>query len=665
MLDLYEREPLSLLVAAFLWGAVAATTLAGIANVGWGLVVARLGGPAFASKWTAALTAPFVEEIIKGLGVVLIYLIARAEVDDVIDGFVYGALWAWGSPSSRTSSTSWRCSGATRRRAGGLLPARARERALLARAVHGPRRDGGRRTWCPGAVSCRGGGGCGRGRRSPAVAVFGHFLWNSPLLDLFPDPPWTGARLVRDPAGDGRQGGARCWCSSGWRCRWRDAASDGGCAARSRPRSVRPVSAATSSPILEDPRASPGARGPRCGRVRATAPPACSAGSSASRCNLAMVRDAGRARRRSGARRAACVLPFAAGRARGDPRRGAGRRRRVRPRPRVGASAARPRPVGFASVDVAGSSRVCWPASAGPSRARSRWSRTARRSCRRSPPGSTPETGSGLHDRADRRARASASRPWPVSSCATARDRDERVAVLAVDPTSPFTGGALLGDRVRMQEHATDPGVFIRSMATRGHLGGMALAAPEAVRILDAAGYDLVVVETVGVGQAEVDVAAATDTTIVVLAPGAGDAVQMAKAGILEIADVFVVNKGDRDGARRGRARSAADAPHGRRARVVATGADRRPPPGPEGARRAVDGRRRAPRAPRRDRRPGASAGATPPPRGREARGRAVPRRGSPTPSSEDPLPRGRPRRAPCGPVPGRGYPGATAAAAD
>jgi LAO/AO transport system kinase len=130
-----------------------------------------------------------------------------------------------------------------------------------------------------------------------------------------------------------------------------------------------------------------------------------------------------------------------------------------------------------------------------------------------------------------------------------ARARDLRVAVLAVDPTSPYTGGALLGDRVRMQEHATDPGVFIRSMATRGHLGGMALAAPEAVRILDAAGYDLVVVETVGVGQAEVDVAAATDTAVVVLAPGLGDAVQMAKAGILEVADVFVVNKEDREGA--------------------------------------------------------------------------------------------------------------------
>jgi LAO/AO transport system kinase len=129
-----------------------------------------------------------------------------------------------------------------------------------------------------------------------------------------------------------------------------------------------------------------------------------------------------------------------------------------------------------------------------------------------------------------------------------ARDRNLSVAVLAVDPTSPYTGGALLGDRVRMQDHATDPGVFIRSMATRGHLGGMALAAPEAVRILDAAGYDRVIVETVGVGQAEVEVAAATDTAVVVLAPGLGDAVQMAKAGILEVADVFVVNKADRDG---------------------------------------------------------------------------------------------------------------------
>jgi len=130
-----------------------------------------------------------------------------------------------------------------------------------------------------------------------------------------------------------------------------------------------------------------------------------------------------------------------------------------------------------------------------------------------------------------------------------ARERDLSVAVLAVDPTSPYTGGALLGDRVRMQEHATDPRVFIRSMATRGHLGGMSLAAPEAVRILDAAGYARVVVETVGVGQAEVEVVAATDTAVVVFAPGLGDAVQMAKAGILEAADVFVVNKADKEGA--------------------------------------------------------------------------------------------------------------------
>src|SRR5438552_4720173 len=131
----------------------------------------------------------------------------------------------------------------------------------------------------------------------------------------------------------------------------------------------------------------------------------------------------------------------------------------------------------------------------------------------------------------------------------TARSRRHTVAVLAIDPTSPFTGGALLGDRLRMQAHATDPGVFIRSMATRGHLGGMALAAPEAFRILDASGKDVVIVETVGVGQAEVEVASATDTTLVVVQPGWGDAVQASKAGILEIADVFVVNKADREGA--------------------------------------------------------------------------------------------------------------------
>jgi LAO/AO transport system kinase len=129
------------------------------------------------------------------------------------------------------------------------------------------------------------------------------------------------------------------------------------------------------------------------------------------------------------------------------------------------------------------------------------------------------------------------------------RGRDQRVGVLAVDPSSPFSGGALLGDRVRMQGHALDQAVFIRSMATRGHLGGLAWASPQAVRVLDAAGYDVVLVETVGVGQSEVEVAATADTTVVLLAPGMGDAIQAAKAGILEIGDVYVVNKADRDGA--------------------------------------------------------------------------------------------------------------------
>ncbi len=129
------------------------------------------------------------------------------------------------------------------------------------------------------------------------------------------------------------------------------------------------------------------------------------------------------------------------------------------------------------------------------------------------------------------------------------RARSRRVGVLAVDPSSPFSGGALLGDRVRMAEHATDDGVFIRSMATRGHLGGIAWSTPHALRVLDAAGCDVVLIETVGVGQSEVDVVALADTTVVLLAPGMGDGVQAAKAGILEVADVFVVNKADREGA--------------------------------------------------------------------------------------------------------------------
>ncbi|MCU1374007.1 MAG: Methylmalonyl Co-A mutase-associated GTPase MeaB, partial [Actinomycetia bacterium] len=128
------------------------------------------------------------------------------------------------------------------------------------------------------------------------------------------------------------------------------------------------------------------------------------------------------------------------------------------------------------------------------------------------------------------------------------RGRGETVAVLAIDPSSPFTGGAILGDRVRMQDHALDDGVFIRSMATRGHLGGLALATPQAIRVLDAAGAPWVLLETVGVGQVEVEVAGAADTTVVVVNPGWGDAVQANKAGLMEIADVFVINKADRAG---------------------------------------------------------------------------------------------------------------------
>jgi LAO/AO transport system kinase len=130
------------------------------------------------------------------------------------------------------------------------------------------------------------------------------------------------------------------------------------------------------------------------------------------------------------------------------------------------------------------------------------------------------------------------------------RRRGLRVAVLAIDPSSPFSGGAVLGDRIRMQEHALDPNVFIRSMASRGQLGGLSAAAPQGVRVLDAAGFDVVLVETVGVGQSEVEIAGHADTTVVLLAPGMGDGIQAAKAGLLEIGDLYVINKADRDGAK-------------------------------------------------------------------------------------------------------------------
>jgi LAO/AO transport system kinase len=129
------------------------------------------------------------------------------------------------------------------------------------------------------------------------------------------------------------------------------------------------------------------------------------------------------------------------------------------------------------------------------------------------------------------------------------RATGKRVGVLAVDPSSPFSGGALLGDRVRMQDHALDRDVYIRSMASRGHLGGLSWSTPQALRVLDAAGCDVVLIETVGVGQSEVEIAGLADTTLVLVAPGMGDAIQAAKAGILEIGDLYVVNKADRDGA--------------------------------------------------------------------------------------------------------------------
>ncbi|MGY9073416.1 MAG: methylmalonyl Co-A mutase-associated GTPase MeaB [Acidimicrobiales bacterium] len=132
---------------------------------------------------------------------------------------------------------------------------------------------------------------------------------------------------------------------------------------------------------------------------------------------------------------------------------------------------------------------------------------------------------------------------------AVVRGAGERMAVLAVDPSSPFTGGAILGDRVRMQDHVMDEDVYIRSMATRGHLGGLSLATPQAVRVLDALGWPWVLVETVGVGQVEVEIAGAADTTVVVVNPGWGDSVQANKAGLMEIADIFVINKSERAGA--------------------------------------------------------------------------------------------------------------------
>jgi LAO/AO transport system kinase len=185
-----------------------------------------------------------------------------------------------------------------------------------------------------------------------------------------------------------------------------------------------------------------------------------------------------------------------------------------------------------------------------------RRSRAVARLSYRSPPpyvvGVTGAPGSGKSTLVDQIVEV-ARRGWPAvaaSGVAAAADAEEleQVAVLAIDPTSPFSGGAILGDRARMQRHATDPSVFIRSMATRGHLGGLSLAVPDAVRVVGASGIPVAIVETVGVGQVEVEVAAASDTTVVVVTPGWGDSLQAAKAGLLEVADLFVINKADRPG---------------------------------------------------------------------------------------------------------------------
>ena len=152
-------------------------------------------------------------------------------------------------------------------------------------------------------------------------------------------------------------------------------------------------------------------------------------------------------------------------------------------------------------------------------------------------------------DSPDRRARARA--PWSTNWRATIASRSSTVGIIAVDPTSPYTGGAILGDRIRMQEHFSDPGIYIRSMATRGSLGGLARTTADVATVLDAAGRDLIMIETVGVGQDEVDIVRLADITVVILVPGMGDDVQSIKAGIMEIADIFVINKSDREGAER------------------------------------------------------------------------------------------------------------------
>ena len=243
---------------------------------------------------------------------------------------------------------------------------------------------------------------------------------------------------------------------------------------------------------------------------------------------------------------------------------------------------------------------------------RRRWRELAYRVRRRPTPSASPGApGAGKSTLTDglitavARLAAGAAPAWPST------EPVPQVGVLAVDPTSPFSGGAILGDRVRMGQHALDPTVFIRSMATRGHLGGLSLAVPDAVRLLGAAGIGVVIVETVGVGQMEVEIASAADTTVVVVTPGWGDSMQANKAGLLEVADVFVINKADRPGVREARRRPRADA---RPRRAPARGAPRSSTPRPprRGRRRAV-GRRGPPPGPPRRLGPAGGAPGRPP----------------------------------------------------
>ena len=198
-LDLYEREPPSLLLGALLWGAIAATTLSGFANVGWGLVVARVGGPEFAARWTAALTAPFVEETLKGLGVVMIYLIARSELDDVMDGFVYGALCGLGFAVVEDVFYFVGVLGGTTQQVLRGFFLRVVASGLYSHVLYtglvgmGVGYYVSRREQVPRKKRMRVAAGLA------TLAVFGHFLWNSPLLDLFPTPPWTGAEWLLIP----------------------------------------------------------------------------------------------------------------------------------------------------------------------------------------------------------------------------------------------------------------------------------------------------------------------------------------------------------------------------------------------------------------------------------------------------------------------------------